>query len=530
MDYCLGVEIGNDTTSWARTERTHDTITVTATGEFASVVGLDSSGALAAAGADIELAHLTTDFVDSLGQSEPVIVGQTPYGVEALIACLISAAVATNEAATGAPPDAVGLVHPDGMDEFRLSLLSEAARIAGLPAEHTIVMSRSDARAHTPDGPAGAGAATAAWAGIPVTPIAGAAGTAAAAAGAATAAGLTAAAVHLSADSTASAAGATAGPAGTSIAGTPTGPAGTSIGTTTGPAGTPIGSAGTTTGPAGTPIGATGATGTPITPAGPTGAPITPTAGPAGTPLDMATAATRVRPRWFPAAVAAGAVAVVAVVAVVVVASGSDDPPPEAAPASSTIIENRSAGNPGTPGATTPAATTPAATTPAATTPDTVAAVELVSGSDECLVGDWAISAEQMNRFYAEVLAGVDSPFRMVASGSISLSFGADGTFIWAPALTLAMDVEEIAMTGASSGEVTGRWTTTGDTLTFVDTANNITTTFSVEGVAVDSGAFGTQLTTSPPADVPYSCAGATPVIDFPAGTGADVPMTLAPA
>ena len=363
MTHCLGVDIGNDTTTWTRSERTRDTITIAATGEFASVVGLDPTGALAAAGTGIELEHLTTNFVDTLGRSEPIIVGQTPYGVEALIASLISAAIAANHADTATPPDAVVLVYPDDMDDFRLSLLDEAAKIAGLPAQHTIVMSRSDARAHTPEGSASAGAATAAWANVPIAPAAGASGTATvAAAGAATAAGVTAAALHLSADTTASAATATAGPAGTTL-----GPAGTPLAPTAGPAGTSIG----TSGPAGTSIGPAGATGTPITPAGPTGAPITST-GPAGTPLDTATntgstsgtttatTAARIRPRWFPAAVAAGAVAVVAVVAVVV-ASASDNPPPETATAvATTIIDSQSAtGDPETPAATTAIETTP---------------------------------------------------------------------------------------------------------------------------------------------------------------------------
>jgi hypothetical protein len=333
MSYCLGVEIGNDTTSWTRTERSHDTITVTATGEFASAVGLDPSGALSITATDTELEHLTTGFVDSLGQSEPVIVGQTPYGVEALIACLISAAVAANHADTATPPDAVGLVHPDGMDEFRLSLLREAAKIAGLPAEHTIVMSRSDARAHASDDTTDAGAATAAWANVPAAPAAGTAGTATAAgAGAATAAGVTAAAVHLNTASTAAAAGTT------------TGPTGTPLGSTTGPTGTPIGPAGTTT-----------------------------------------TTAARVRPRWFPAAVAGGAAAaVITVVAVVAVATGGNDTPPDAAVATTITTDQPAENQPANPATTTPATTdTTPGTTPATTTAPTAFDTSAVIGTWE---------------------------------------------------------------------------------------------------------------------------------------------------
>ena len=372
MSYCLGVDIGNETTSWTRTERTRDTITVTATGEFPSTVGLDPTGTLTTATPDTELEHLTTNFVNALGQSEPIIVGHTPYGIEALIACLINTATATT-----APPDAVVLVHADNLDDYRLSLLDEAAKIAGLPGEHTTLMSRTDARTHTPDTSAATSAATAAWTNIPTTHTTNTA--TAAAAGAATATGLTAAALHLSTNTP------------TASAATGAGPAGTPLTPTTGPTGTPL-----------TPTGPTGPTGDPI-PAttGPAGDPITPTTGPTGTPLDTptssttapssttATPAARIRPKWLPAAVAGGVVAVVAVAVVavvaVVVATGNDDTPPETVATATTLDTDTDSGDAATP------AGEPTPTTPATATPDTT--IETLTGpaafDTSAVIGNW---------------------------------------------------------------------------------------------------------------------------------------------
>ena len=135
-----------------------------------------------------------------------------------------------------------------------------------------------------------------------------------------------------------------------------------------------------------------------------------------------------------------------------------------------------------------------------------------------------------MNLFYAELMAGVGAPFRIVASGSIPLSFAADGTFVWTSGLTFDVSADGFSMIGTTSGGVTGRWTTTGDILELTSVGDGITYTFTVNGMPVDGAALGDQITAEPPANVPYSCAGPTPVINFTAGTDVDVPITLAPA
>ena len=69
------------------------------------MVGAESDGSA--------LTNGTTGFVAALGGSEPIMVGGTPYDPEALVAAVLSAVLEVNAAATGAPPDALAIVHDD---------------------------------------------------------------------------------------------------------------------------------------------------------------------------------------------------------------------------------------------------------------------------------------------------------------------------------------------------------------------------------------------------------------------------------
>jgi len=328
--YAVGCEIGDDGTRWASASRGSAAGTASDHGSLRSVVGVDHDGQLHAIDARPDpnaFTNHTTGFVNALGGSEPIIVAGTPYGAEALVAALLATVIQQSAPSPGSTPDAFAIVHDDDLDPFRVSLLVEAARLAGVPADRTVLVPRTDAIAGADDGDPASGAAAIALATLPDDDQpAGGAALAAGAAGLA-AGGVIGVAATLGSDSTATAVAPTIGPAGTPLTGptgtTLTGPAGTPI---TGPAGTPI------TGPAGTPI--TGPAGTPIT--GPAGTTLT---GPAGTPITTGPQfpIPKPRPRWLPAAIASGTAVIVAVVTVTLVTNNNDTPTtdPTAAPASS---------------------------------------------------------------------------------------------------------------------------------------------------------------------------------------------------
>lgn len=322
--YSLGLDVGrdDDTVEWARSGS--DGEKVDAWGAVSATVGAGQDGTLRIADGRSPVDHITTGFLTRLGASEPVIVGATPYGAEALLGAVLGDVIRDNTAAHGDAPDAIGLVHADGLDQFRSSLLVEAARVAGIPPERVVLVPKSAAEGaaaelddlgEAPPGAAGAAAAACAVFSDDDERRAGAA-----ALGAGVAAAVAAAVIgtRVLDGGIATAAGTLAGPVGAPLAagpaGTPlaAGPGGSAL--SSGPAGAPI-----TAGPGGTPLGPTG---TQLAP-GPNGAPL---AGPQGSPLT--TAARVSRPRWLPAAVVGGAAAVAVVVGVAVVAAQGDDEPP----------------------------------------------------------------------------------------------------------------------------------------------------------------------------------------------------------
>ena len=373
MTYRLAIDVGSERTMWATTSRNDAEQTTIDGATVESVVAL-LDGQLVA-GAEVTKAdpaavqHVTRQFVQRLGESTPMMIGATPYGAESLVGRLLTSVITEVTARRGGEPGAVVIVHDTGLDDYRKGLLTEAARVAGLPMANLVLVSRDEAdSAEVPNGliiPTGyavvAGASLIGWVLRPdiatVLPAATAAATGGAGATVGVAAGVAAtvaggavlgATVMGHAAAEAASTVAAAGPAGAPLVAGPTGapisagPTGSPLSTppTAGPAGSPL-STPPTAGPTGTPINTpptAGPTGTPInTPptAGPTGTPINtpPTAGPTGTPISTAppvgplgTQIIKKAPRRVPVVVAA-AVAIVAVVAVVVVVATNNDSP-----------------------------------------------------------------------------------------------------------------------------------------------------------------------------------------------------------
>lgn len=304
MDYRLGIDIGSHRTAWVAHAGGTTSPAKLVEGGLDTVVALTTDGRLVA-GAEVRslapgtIRQVSTGFVEHLGEPAPIIVGGTPYGAEALTARVVEAALSEARGAMGAEPEAVVLVHDDGLDPYRAGQLAEAARLAGILPSVIFLAGRSDALRTGGPGAAG-GAAQLGWTLVPPAEGAGSVA-AAAAAGAAGGAASVIGAEALTGTATAASIGPVAGPAGAPLT-PPAGPTGAPLTTPAGPTGAPI---------------------TP--PAGPTGAPLTPPAGPGGTPLSP------LRPRKFwakPAVIAtASAIVVIGGVAAIVV-NANDDPAP----------------------------------------------------------------------------------------------------------------------------------------------------------------------------------------------------------
>ncbi len=315
MHRAIGIDLVDDLTRWAVV----DTSRPVAAGRTRSCAVIDGD----------EVDHV----VSRLGQAEPIVVGTVPYGAEALVGRLLASVVGGTRAAHG--DLAVALVHDDDLDDYRRSLLVEAARVGDVGPVTLVPRSTALELAATRppidgDLAAALGAAIALMSddrrGVlgPVVAIGGggAVGIATGAAVAATGHGGSATA------------------AATGLAG----PTGTPLTPAAGPAGSPLAPA---TGPTGTPLAPTaGPTGTPLTPtAGPTGTPLTPAAGPTGTPLpapgpaatgkmsmpvpdgaSLAGATTAVGRRRLGALIGAGAAVTIVAVGLVVLATRDDEP------------------------------------------------------------------------------------------------------------------------------------------------------------------------------------------------------------
>ena len=506
--YTVGCVVGVENVGWSRAELEQDEASVGASGSLRSVVGVDGDGQLQVVGNDPGgLADETSGFVAALGGSEPIMVGGTPYGPEALVAVVLSAIVDVNVAATGVRPDRLAIVHDDDLDPFHTSLLIEAARLAGLATGQVTLVTRSAARDAAPDGDEASGGALVALGALAAAggdgadgdgagggAAAGGGGETALAAGAAglAAGGVAGFGVHLGDGGVVSAAGPTVGPAGTPI-------------TAAGPSGAPMGPTGGSLGPAGptgSPLGGTGPTGSPLGGTGPTGTPLG-SAGPAGSPLDAAGSATskvplpKPRPRWFVPAVAGGVVAVVAVAGVVVLAQG-DDPPEAAVVVTTTVVAGAEPERAATPAESVDTTQPVVATTEPAVASGWVIAeqigeVALSSVSCDSELGPWTLTFDQtvpegtmtgtLLLTFDELGAGTgDYSMVFVVPGEGSVEIGGDQ---WPARIEPSGDGYTITM---ETGSVSGVATVDGGSFSFGGDGTSETTTFAVRPATGECG------------------------------------------
>ena len=407
MAYRIGIEVGPEQTTWASVNRDAAGHEHVDGGVIKSVVGVVDGEVVVGEDATdpSRVQEVTRGFVQRLGESDAVMLGGTPYGVETLIGRLIAAANRKATQQLGSAPGGVVIVHDDGLDEFRVGLLTEAARLAGVPLANLMMVSRSEALAASlaPAAPAGletvAGAARLGWTRDrgPITAAVG---------------GVAAADVGIAAT------GVAAGAGGAAVAATALGEGMASAGAAL----TPTAGAG----PAGSPLPApsAGPTGSPLTPpAGPAGTPLTPPAGPTGSPLgpvptpgSSGIPGVLKRPRKIPMIIGAS-VAAVAVATTVVIATNNDDP---------------SSTSPSTTVASEPVVTVPTTITDSTTNTTVETTIPaVVPNAAVCVQGEWTMRNETFAEFFASNIAA-SAEGELVAtgvSGSITMNVAPDGTW-----------------------------------------------------------------------------------------------------
>jgi hypothetical protein len=172
----------------------------------------------------------------------------------------------------------------------------------------------------------------------------------------------------------------------------------------------------------------------------------------------------------------------------------------------------------------------PVETDPPDTDPPVTDAVAADAG--ECLIGDWVVTEEQMDAYYAGLMGTMEAPLSLDTVGSAPLSFAADGTYAWAPAFALMVEVAGQSGTGDVGGTITGNWTAVDGIVTTSSDVEAMAVSIVVNGVTFEGDDLANGLlNTSPVNGVTYSCDGPTPVLDFQtADPDVTVPVTLAPA
>ncbi|WP_235480743.1 hypothetical protein [Agromyces sp. Leaf222] len=168
--------------------------------------------------------------------------------------------------------------------------------------------------------------------------------------------------------------------------------------------------------------------------------------------------------------------------------------------------------------------------TASASTPATDAAADddaAGTAASNCLVGDWVLADEQMQRYYDQVNADL-AEYAIVydPTGGSGLSFDEDGTYAYTPALSLSVDIAGLPAEGTLGGTLSGQYAVDGDTLTTSNDTNDLTMDVTVDGVEMDGTPVTEQILASPIMSAPYDCSGETPVIHFSTGAST-VPLTL---
>jgi molecular chaperone DnaK len=139
MGYALGIDLG---TTWtaaavARDGRVDIVQLGTHTASIPSVVLMREDGSILTGEAAVRRAinepdRVAREFKRRLGDSTPLLLGGRPQSSEAVMGQLLRAVVDQVTENEGAAPDQIAITHPANWGEFKLDLLRQAVRLAGL--------------------------------------------------------------------------------------------------------------------------------------------------------------------------------------------------------------------------------------------------------------------------------------------------------------------------------------------------------------------------------------------------------------
>jgi actin-like ATPase involved in cell morphogenesis len=137
--YTLGVDLGTTYTAAAirRGDRTEIVDLGTRSAAIPSAVFLREDGTVLTGEAAIrrgatDPARLSREFKRRMGDSTAILLGGSPYSVDALMAAVLRSVVATVTERQGQAPSAIGLAHPANWGQYKKDLLDQAVRRADL--------------------------------------------------------------------------------------------------------------------------------------------------------------------------------------------------------------------------------------------------------------------------------------------------------------------------------------------------------------------------------------------------------------
>lgn len=154
MGYQLGIDLGTTYTAAAiaRAGRVEICSLGTAAASIPSVILLRADGELLVGEVAVrrgmeEPTRVAREFKRRLGDPTPLVLGGTPYGAEALTGQLLRAVVRMVSEREGSAPDQVVLTHPANYGPYKLDMMREVARLAGLDLATTTFITEPQAAA-----------------------------------------------------------------------------------------------------------------------------------------------------------------------------------------------------------------------------------------------------------------------------------------------------------------------------------------------------------------------------------------------
>ena len=109
--------------------------------------GTELTGDAAVRRALTEPERVAREFKRRLGDTTPIIVGGAPYSAEQLMARLLSSTLAAIAEREGGAPDRIAVTHPANWGPYKIDLLQQAIRLAGLDPDMVDLLTEPEAAA-----------------------------------------------------------------------------------------------------------------------------------------------------------------------------------------------------------------------------------------------------------------------------------------------------------------------------------------------------------------------------------------------